>query len=89
MRATKVALEAGMDITFDEKATGTNVQATEADWIIVETEVAGTTAGSAKIYAHGAPDNCFLTYTEAKAAVSGATPAPGELPKYVITATGC
>ncbi|PIW59982.1 type II secretion system protein [Shewanella sp. CG12_big_fil_rev_8_21_14_0_65_47_15] len=84
MLATKASLEAGMDITFDVKA---DPQLSTADWIIDPT--AGT-PGTAKIYAHGAPDNCFLTYTEAKAANTSATPVtPAELPKYVITDSGC
>lgn len=86
MKATKASLEAGMDITFDVEASGTTTQTTEADWIIAETS---GTPRTAKIYAHGAPANCFLIYTEAKAAVSGATPTSAELPKYVITDSGC
>lgn len=84
MRATKASLEAGMDITFDLQNTP---QGNTADWIIAQ--VTNTTPGTAKIYQHGAPADCFLIYTEAKAAVTETTPVAGELPKYEITATGC
>ncbi|MCU8039400.1 type II secretion system protein [Shewanella oncorhynchi] len=86
MRSTKLSLEAGMDITFDVEAASGGTQATTADWIIAETT---GTPGSAKIYAHGAPANCFLTYTEAKVAVTTGTVTPAEPPKYVITDSGC
>ncbi|MGI2148970.1 type II secretion system protein [Shewanella baltica] len=92
LRAQKAVLEAGMDIKFDTKATGTAAQSAEADWIIDATASTSSSAGTAKIYAHGAPDNCFFTYTEAKAAVvgtDGTITTPAELPKYDITATGC
>ncbi|MCU8076029.1 type II secretion system protein [Shewanella sp. SM29] len=92
MRATKASLEAGMDITFDLEAASGGTQATTADWIIAETAGASGSAGSAKIYAHGAPASCFLTYKEAKVAVvdnNGAITTPAELPKYDITDSGC
>jgi MSHA pilin protein MshA len=79
MRATKDSLEAGMDITFDAKA---DTQPKTADWIIDATT---STPGTAKIYPHGSPANCYLTYTEAKAATTGTSPAAGEAPQYVIT----
>tara|TARA_R110002050_G_scaffold196594_1_gene331612 strand:- start:337 stop:861 length:525 start_codon:yes stop_codon:yes gene_type:complete len=80
MRATKASLEAGMDITFDVKA---DPQLKTADWIIDSTT---GTPGTAKIYAHSAPANCYFTYTEAKAATTtGTTVVAGETPKYVIT----
>jgi MSHA pilin protein MshA len=79
MKATEVSLETGMDMTFDAKA---DPQLKTADWIIDAT--AGT-PGTAKIYAHGSPANCYLTYTEAKAATTGTPPTLSEAPKYVIT----
>ena len=82
----KVNRISGMDITFDVEAASGGTQATTADWIIAETT---GTPGSAKIYAHGAPANCFLTYTEAKVAVTTGTVTPAEPPKYVITDSGC
>ncbi|MGL5047564.1 MAG: type II secretion system protein [Shewanella sp.] len=80
MEATKASLEAGMDITFDAKV---DPQLVTADWIIDPTV---GTPRTAKIYQHGAPAECFLIYTEAKAANP---PGLAELPKYAITATGC
>jgi MSHA pilin protein MshA len=79
MLATQASLEAGMDITFDAKATP---QLKTADWIIDPTSA---TPNTAKIYPHGSPANCYLTYTEAKAATTGASPEAGEAPKYEIT----
>ncbi|MBB1269647.1 type II secretion system protein [Shewanella sp. SR44-3] len=79
MRATKASLEGGMEISFDAKA---DPQLKTADWII---DATGGTPGTAKIYAHGAPANCYLTYAEAKAATTGTSPTLSEAPKYVIT----
>lgn len=87
MRATQASLEAGMEITFDIKNTP---QTKTADWIIEQDTSA--TPGTAKIYAHDAPDSCFFTYTEAKAAVvdtNGAITTVGAQPKYDITDSGC
>lgn len=79
MRATKASLEGGMEISFDAKA---NPQLKTADWIV---DATAATPGTAKIYAHGSPANCYLTYTEAKAATTGTPPTLSEAPKYVIT----
>ncbi|MCE9685915.1 type II secretion system GspH family protein [Shewanella sp. AS16] len=90
MRATEAALEAGMDVGFDPLA---DPQTTAEDWII---NVTAGTPGTAVISQHGAPAGCFLTYTEATAAVAeDATATPpvaavaAAAPQYVITATGC
>jgi MSHA pilin protein MshA len=82
MLATKASLESGMEISFDAKA---NPQLKTADWIVDATDATAGTPGTAKIYAHGAPANCYLTYTEAKAATTGTPPTLSEAPKYVIT----
>ncbi|MGL5906326.1 MAG: type II secretion system protein [Shewanella sp.] len=84
MKATKASLEAGMDITFDDASSQTAVK---ADWIIDSTTGTTGTPGTAKIYQHGAPADCYFTYTEAVVADASATSA--KLPTYVITDTGC
>jgi len=83
MKATKASLEAGMDITFDDASSQTAVK---ADWII---DSKTGTPGTAKIYQHGAPAECYFTYTEAKAAAGSEPATSAKLPTYVITDTGC
>ncbi|RLV59042.1 prepilin-type N-terminal cleavage/methylation domain-containing protein [Parashewanella curva] len=80
MAATKAALESGMQIKLDAKAAAGDPQTTTGDWII------DSTAGGAVLYAHGAPNNCHITYTEATGAGDPLVITPATV---VVTSTGC
>ncbi|RLV59043.1 type II secretion system protein [Parashewanella curva] len=79
--ATAVALNAAMDTSF-------GVAADDTDWVVTADTPA---AGSIRIMQRGAPTNCHLDYTQARAAsAQGVTPvvtAAG--PQYDIEVSGC
>ena len=62
LRASRESIRQGLDGAFLAKET--NVSALRG-WRVIEMQSASDQSRSVQIFAHAAPDNCFLVYTEA------------------------
>ncbi|MCL1077988.1 hypothetical protein D5R81_09055 [Parashewanella spongiae] len=80
MRATRSALENGLDVTFDAKDT---IHSAVADWDMDIISATETQPGQVKVFAPGAPENCYLVYTEAGTEAKPATAT------HVVIDKGC
>lgn len=80
MRATRDSIENGLDVIYDAKDT---IHSTVAEWNMDVIQGGKEEPGQVKVFAAGAPESCYLLYTEAgtETQVAPAT--------QIIIDTGC
>ncbi len=62
MRATRSALENGLDVTFDAKDT---IHSAVANWDMDIISATANQPGQVRVFMLNSPENCYLMYTEA------------------------